>query len=163
AGRVVALERPSGTIEVRDISGAVLMTFPGTRPELSGSGRFLLSGGTAIHDLQRKQVYPVPGTLVGEARWSPRRDAVALTLSIGGETDVYLFTLDGAEPRLHRLTKGGGGAPRWVGRGRLVYQAPRASGGFGLFVRDAGGLGPERPFWDEAPDVDATPRPAAQA
>jgi hypothetical protein len=177
AGRVVALER-NGVVEVRDVSGALVSVVPGARPTLSADGRFLLvrdapapgalASAGAVHDLATGKVYPIPGEVAGAPAWSPERDAIALALKVEGAVDLYLLRLPGhdatAEPRLHRLTQRGGAEPRWVGRRRLTYVAPRADGGYGLFIRDAGGLGPERPFWEEDRSAEPPPpRPTAQA
>src|SRR5436305_14454654 len=56
AGHVVALET-DGRIELHDLSGGAVRTIPGTRPELSGDGRWLLAagpeGGLVFHDVAR--------------------------------------------------------------------------------------------------------------
>jgi hypothetical protein len=119
------------------------------------------AGGVFFVDLATGAEIRLPGVLAApaELRFSPRGDRVALSLRVGPTSDVYLLDLTQADgPRLHRLTLHGGGDPRWLGRGeRLLYQAPDGAGGFGLFVRDEGGLGPARDFWNETP----APRPIA--
>jgi hypothetical protein len=151
-GTLVALER-EGRVEVRDLArgGAVVAEARGARPRLAGGGRALVvERPLVVHDLGARRAYPLPGRPVGEPVLSPRGDALAVALDTGGAIDVYLVTLGGGEPRLHRLTGRGGAAPRWLAQGRLLYEAAREDGGFGLFVRGDGGLGRERPFWDDA-------------
>jgi hypothetical protein len=160
-GAIVALER-DGAIEVRDLSrgGAVTARIAGSAPQVLRAGRFLLASGHVVHDLVARRSYPLPGAPVGAAHISPDGGAVAVALEVGDSIDVFLVELRDDEPRLHRLTRRGGGSPRWLSGGRLLYEAAREDGGFGLFLRGQAGLGRERPFW-ETPDIVPPPQPVA--
>jgi len=168
AGSIVALER-GGRIEVHDLSkgGVVIAKLEGAAPILLRMGRFLLASGRVLHDLIERRAFPLPGTPVGEPRVSPDGGAVAIALESQGKVDVFLVDLHGDEPRLHQLTKRGGASPRWIPGGRLLYEAAREDGGFGLFYRSELGLDRERPFWDDpAPEpapAAPPPPPAVQA
>lgn len=111
--------------------------------------------GVRVIDVSTGDELELPGTLGAPAdlRFSPKGGRLAVSLRVGGKSDVYLLDVAArGGPRLYRLTLSGGGDPRWLGRGdRLIYQAPDGAGGFAIFVREEDGLGPARPFWGEEP------------
>ncbi len=139
--------------------------FAGRRPRLSPDGEMVAlerpvggpgESAVVVVDAARGTEIVLPGFAAGELHWSPDGGRLAVVLRVGQHANVFVF--DVARTSLYQITESGGGSPRWLGQGsRLIYEAPRREGGFGLFVRDRGGLGAARLFWDEP----GTPSPAA--
>jgi dipeptidyl aminopeptidase/acylaminoacyl peptidase len=166
--RLLAVESGDGRISlIHTVIGRVETR--GERPRIAPGGERVVlfrksAGGfqAVVVDVASGAELALPGTLApGEdAAWSPdgRRLVIGLRMAAAAPDgavevpgEIFLLELDGEAPRLHRLTVGGGGGARWLGRGdRVLYEARDAHGKPTLFVRDRGGLGPAHGYWDDA-------------
>lgn len=169
AGR--ADERAPGPSGAEDAAPAVA-ALPGDADSWSASGAVAVldrGGHIEVWDVRAGRSFPLPGRAAAPLRdavhWSPAGDRFALELRVaGGAADIWVVETGHDEPRLHRLTFAGGAAPRWIAGGRrLIYEGPVRGGGTGLLMREEGGLGPERAYWDEPEPGPAALGPSVQA